>query len=125
MAEVQQENNAKDNVEKQIQPGGSKCFKCHEVLTPEKNSKLLHCLHTFCDACLQTFSKQNKSNAGAEKCSTASSSACGQEQSFKDIAQQPEPEGRLQYTFMFKLMESRCQVLSLEFRPFFLGILWE
>lgn len=37
------------------------CLKCSELFTVEKPAKLLHCLHTFCEACLTAFSRTQKS----------------------------------------------------------------
>lgn len=34
----------------------TKCAKCKEELTVDKQSKLLHCLHTFCQDCLEKYS---------------------------------------------------------------------
>lgn len=52
--------------DKHIELGSTKCFKCKEELTVDKHAKLLHCLHSFCQTCLEKYStSKNEPNKDA------------------------------------------------------------
>lgn len=48
--------------EKQNELGATTCFKCKEELTVDRQAKLLHCLHSFCQACLEKYSTSKSKN---------------------------------------------------------------
>ncbi|XP_060570139.1 E3 ubiquitin-protein ligase TRIM33-like isoform X2 [Ruditapes philippinarum] len=61
MAEIPEKD-----VETDKKMDSSKCAKCKEELTVEKQAKLLHCLHSFCQACLENYSTSKSKNGSEE-----------------------------------------------------------
>lgn len=49
-----------DDMQKELNAINTVCNNCKEVFTFEKPAKLLHCLHTFCEGCLEKYSKTDQ-----------------------------------------------------------------
>lgn len=99
MAEIPEKEDSANLTTKEPRLDSNKCAKCKTEFTADKPSKLLHCLHTFCQECLENFStskarEPNKDVSGAEAnqlCSEA-------EVTSTDDSKTRCPECNLEYT---------------------------
>lgn len=77
MAEVPEKD-----IENDVKFDGAKCAMCKEELTVEKQAKLLHCLHSFCQACLENYSTSKSKNGGDESKKDSNSDASSKQLKF-------------------------------------------